>query len=240
MSSPLGTLVWKEWREWRWLLGLATAWIVAGVLYVVAYEAVHGFRAPVARYHITCMLYGLVAAVFLSMRASLGEQTLGTLSFSSALPVSLRTVAAVRLGGAMFVLAGPMILGALLRSVVLFAGGLEQAAQRSLSPPYVGLPERPSQSGVEALGFLWRATAVVIAQSMLLLLILAVIGARRRVQAHVGFIGAVLAMPSIMASALLLQFRDQPWGAWVGAILPQALALNGGYGDARGFFGVFC
>lgn len=237
MASRGGMLIWKEWRERRTTLALAIAWIVAGVVYAVAWELQHGLRTPIASFYSTSSLYGMFAAVFLAMRTSLGEATQSTLGFSSSLPLSLRRAAGARLAGAVAVLVLPLMVGAALLSVVMLTGVVEQAAERALSNPYVSLPQRASQSPLQAIGFLWRVTAVTIAQSTQLLLILSVIGARRRAEIHVGFVGAVLVIPWLFLSELHQTVIRESWLAWIGAIVPQSLVVSYGYGNEYASYG---
>ncbi len=236
MSPEIRSLAWKEWRERRASLALAAAWIVSGTVYAIVYETAFRIRGPVSSFYLTSMVYGLFAAVFLAMRTSLGERTEGTLGFSSALPVTLRQVAGIRLAGAIITLAGPIFLGAAILSMVLLTGAIEQSPAR---PPhdlsYLDFTNRPSLSHVEAMGFTWKCAWVAAAQGIELLLILAVIGARRRNEAHVGFIGAIIGFGWLIATGV----RDSGLGSqidWLGAALPQTLVIAWGYSTAEGHY----
>src|SRR5690606_1721043 len=193
MPDELRSQIWKEWRERRQFFVLAAAWIACGSAYAVLYELSYGYRASVATFYSVCSLYGLVASLFLAARASRGEVTYGTLAFTAALPSSLRRAAAIRLGGAIITPCAPMLLGAVLMSVALGTGLVEQAPARP-HENYVPLPQRPSLTPNDAVGLLWTVTAVSAVQSIGLLCLLSVIGARRRSEAVVAFIGAPIAM----------------------------------------------
>ncbi|HET6328307.1 MAG TPA: hypothetical protein VFG04_26735 [Planctomycetaceae bacterium] len=236
MSPQIRSLAWKEWRERRASLALATAWIVCGATYAIAYETVFHIRGPVSSLYVTCLLYGLFVAVFLAMRTSLGERTEGTLDFSSALPVTLRQAAGIRLAGAIITLAGPIFLGAALLSIVLLTGAIEQSPARPPHDPnYLDFTNRASLSRMEAIGFTWKCASIAAAQGIELLLILAVIGARRRSEAHVGFIGAIVGFGWFVATGV----RDSGFGSridWLGAVLPQTLVIAWGYSTAEGHY----
>ena len=238
MSSEFRALLWKEWHERKVQLALSTAGILCCVIYVVSYEAVHTYRTPVSRFYAACLLYGLFTAVILAMRTSLGEVTQKTLGFSAVLPVSLRHIAWVRLGGAIVVMAGPIILGTVLLSVVLGANLLEEVPPRpQLASPHLTERAAPSLSGLEAVGFLWKMVTLVVAQACELLLIVTVIGARRRTEAHVGFLGALVAFAWTLPWGLRITLEEMGnplWGDWCGAILPQSLAICLSYGDLDG------
>jgi ABC-type transport system involved in multi-copper enzyme maturation permease subunit len=238
MGPQLRSLVWKEWHERKWPLALGATWIVIGVIYAVGYESFHRVHAPLASFYTTCTLFGIFWAVFLAMRTSLGEVTQGTLGFSSSLPVSLRQQAWVRLGGAVVALVGPVALGALALCVVLLVGIVEQASQSDPeSLNYMRLPYRPVLSGFEASKLVWTVAAIATASSVQLLLILSVIGARRRAQAHLGFIGAFVASVWFLLQGLSLISGDTRFVNWCAAIVPQSLVLVLSYQDAGASFG---
>src|SRR5260221_10699193 len=127
MSPETRTLFWKEWRERKSQLAVYTAWMLCAAIYVVGYELAHRFRAPVAGFYSVAGTYGLIAAVFLAMRTAVGETTQKTIGFTAALPVFLRRIAWARLGGAAVTLAGPIVLAAVVVSVTLATGLIEQA-----------------------------------------------------------------------------------------------------------------
>jgi ABC-type transport system involved in multi-copper enzyme maturation permease subunit len=238
MSPQIRALAWKEWRERRTSLCLATAWIVCGLVYTIVYELATGIRGPFGRFYSVCMIYGLFAPVFLAMRTALGERTAGTLGFSASLPAPVRQLAAVRILGALITLAGPIVLGAALLSLVLLTGAIEQSGLR---PPrdanYLDFEKRDSLSRMEAVGMTWRCAAIAAASASELLLILSVIGARRRSEAHVGFIGAVLGIAWILPTAMLEGFRESPYRTavnWLAGLLPQSLAIPASYETPHG------
>ncbi|HTI51105.1 MAG TPA: hypothetical protein VL475_09140, partial [Planctomycetaceae bacterium] len=116
----------------------------------------------------------------------------------------------------------------------------EQAPPRPQAPPAVELVDRPSLSATAAVGLLWKATAVVIAQAVELFLIVSVIGARRRTEAQVGFIGSLGAVVWLLLCGmhhLAERFEHPPAFDWLAAVIPQSLAISYGYGDASGTYG---
>jgi hypothetical protein len=242
MRSQLRSLIWKEGHERKWLLPLGCAWVLVGVAYGVGYEATHRLHGPVASFWSTSVFFGLCAAVFLSMRTSLGEVTQRTLGYSASLPVSLRMQAGVRIGGAVVTLIGPMLLGALVLWTFLLTGLIEQGP--AVAKPilrFVQLPQRPPLSGLEAGKLLAMVTAINMVSSVQLLLILSVIGTRRRAESHLGFLGvcaacAWLLLMTVPNSRFSRSGESDPRD-WLGALLPQSLVVVGGVGGAEGYYG---
>lgn len=239
MSLQLRSLIWKECRERKWSLVLGITWVLLGIVCEVGYEGSHRVHAPVAVFHITCMLYGLFAAVFLAMGTALREVTQGTLGFSRALPVSLRQIAYVRLGGAVVTLGGPMVLGAVVLSLFLLTGFVEQGPVVIFEGGgYVPLPNRPSLRGLASSGLVWIVTVITVASSVELLLILALLGARWRAESHVGFLGVCVSFVWILLQSLPRGVRSDYVGWW-GVILPQTLVRQLSYRtvDGRSSYG---
>jgi hypothetical protein len=246
MSSVIRSLVGKEWNERRASLGLGVAWVVGGTVYGIADEAYFRMRAPVGTFYAVGLLFGLFAPVFLAMRTSLGEQTQGTLLFTSALPASRRQIAGVRLGGAVVALAAPIVLGALLLSLVLSADVVQQVPPRSDAGGGTSdITLRPALSGIEAVGLTWKVAAVSVAAATELLLILAAIGVRRRSEGHVGLIGAVVASAWLVTTELPRTLRegavrrgydDAAAISWLGALLPESLVSPASYAGPNGSY----
>lgn len=230
----MNRLVWKQWRENRGYLAAFTAWMVLAVCYCVGYEWGYGFRACIGQFSGWAMFYSLVAAIVLAMQAAVGEHAAGTLSFSASLPVSLRRMAAVRIGAAAMTLAIPILIAALLLSVALAGGLLEQAEPRE-AEQYQRLVERGTASLPVALEQLASVMAIAIFGGIQLLLVLAVCGCWLRKQAQVGLLGAVLALGSLIASGVLWYGERQPFLQMAyGAVLPQSLVIHWGYGAEHG------
>lgn len=239
MHSPSLSLLWKEWRERRKSLAFLTVWFVVCALHVAVYERCHAYRNPVARYFGIGEFFGLFVAVFLAVRTSLGEVKERSLGFSMALPISSRCFACHRLAGALFVLAGPILLGAVLLALPLAFGFLEQTSPFSKLTGPGNVACRPSLPPAVAVGLLWQATAIVVAQAVELLLILSVIGTRCRTEAQAGFLGVVGAViwPHLGgAHNLAGQFDLRSAFDWLAVVIPQSLALGYGYGDNHGTY----
>ncbi|MGC1276175.1 MAG: hypothetical protein WBC44_20930 [Planctomycetaceae bacterium] len=236
MSPTLRSQVWKEWHERRWMFALASAWVLCGAIYAIVYELARGYHAPVASVFSACLLYGLYVPIFLAMRTSLGEVTQGTLAFTASLPVSLRQTAAVRMVAAAVTLVVPMIFGAVVLSVAVGTGFVEQMQQRP-HDNYVPLPQRTPLPAPAAVGLVWKVIAMAAASATMLLLVLAIVGARRKSETVVGLIGAPLAMLWIMAPGIRFgENATASWANWFGALLPQSLVINYGYGDEVGSY----
>ncbi|QDU10013.1 hypothetical protein [Gimesia aquarii] len=240
MDLVLQSLLWKEWQEKKRILFVCLAWILCGVLYVVTYESTFGYRTPVARFGSICLVYSLFMTVFLAMRVCLSEVTHQTLSLSLSLPVSLQKIATVRLGFAVFSLVGPILLGALILAVLLASGVLEQVPARAEGfPSGFAITKLPSLSVTAAVILLAKITSIAIVQSMALFLILAVIGARRRREVHIGFIGAAVAFAWIFPTEARMMLQSSGFTHlqdWIGALFPQSMVIFYGYGDGQGSF----
>jgi ABC-type transport system involved in multi-copper enzyme maturation permease subunit len=238
MSPQIRALVWKEWRERRTSLYLGITWILFGLVYTIVYEVTTGIRGPVGGFYSVCLVYGLFGPIFLAMRTALGERTQGTLGFSSSLPTPVRQRAAVRVLGALITLVGPIALGAVMLSLVLLTGAIEQSGLRMPHDAnYVEFEKRISLTRWEAVGVTWQSAAIAAGSASELLLILSVIGVRRRSESHLGFIGAVLALAWILPTEMLDGFRDSSHRTavnWLAGLLPQSLAISWGYGTPHG------
>jgi len=230
------SLLWKQWRENRGYLAIFTAWMVLAAFYCIGYEVGYRFRATVGQFSGWALFYTIGAAVFLAMRTAQGEQTAGTISFSASLPVSLRRIAAVRIAGAAATLAVPVLVGAALLSLAIASGLVEQAGPRG-DRPFPRLQERETASLMAALEQLGSVTAIAIFGGIQLLLVLSLFGCWLRSQAQVGLLGAVMGFGSMVASGLLWYGERRPYVQLAyGAVLPQSLAIQWGYGAEHGGF----
>ena len=244
MDFVLQSLLWKEWRERRRTFFVCLAWILCGAIYVVFYESTSGCRTPVSRYGSVCLIYSLCMSVFLAMRVSLSEVTDQTISFTRMLPVLLSKVAAVRLGMAIFALIIPILLGALVLLVFLASGLLEQVPARSeqftsgyeiVATPGVNQVLRTSLAAGGAVSLLAKLTCVSVVQTAALFLVICLLGARRRNEVHVGFLGALVAFVWF----IMLSVRDlfpadsfQLFHDYVGILFPQSLVMFYNYNTA--------
>jgi hypothetical protein len=235
MNPPLRTLAWKEWREQRRYLLVFAAWIVCGVIYLFVYEKWHQVRTPVGGFYSTCMLFSMFATIFLAMRVSLGEYSQRTLGFSAALPVGRAPTAAMRLGAAVVTLTGPILLGAFVLAVPLLTGMVEQVPERMhAGREYLPVPQRTSLPAVEATALLAKVTAVIVGQTLTLLVLLSVLGTYLRTEAQAGFWGVVVVLSSLPAGEFVRTSFKNPEASigvvLAGAVLPQSLVAL--YGSA--------
>jgi len=229
------SLWWKQWRENRGHLAIFMAWMIFAILYCIGYEVGYRFRAAVGSFSGLALFYSIFAAVFLAMRTAQGEQAAGTLSFSAALPVSRQRMAAVRVLGAIATLTIPILAAAAVLALALASGLIEQAEPRG-APILPRLPQRDTAMLLTALEQLGSVTAIAILGGIELLLVLCVCGCRMRSQAQVGFLGAVMGLGSIIASSVLWGGPErQPYLQLAyGALLPQSLVVDWGYGEVHG------
>ena len=229
MNSEIRSLIHREWHERRIPAAICSAWILACILYVVAYECAYRVRGPVGTYYSSVWLYTMFAAVFLAMKTALGEQMAGTLKFSLSLPVSRTRLAWTKLAGGAATLCLPIILGAVVMTPLLLGGIIEQAPVRSPSDAaYVEMALRPSLSPGAAAELLWTMTAVAIAGGIQLLLILSIFGARRRSEAHIGFFGATVAFGWFILMGACTIFESI--NGWFGVLFPVSLVSCSSYG----------
>jgi len=240
MDTVLQSLLWKEWQERKRAFFVCLAWIMCGVVYVIIYELVSGYRTPVARFGSVCMVYGMFMTVFLAMRVCLSEVTQSTLPFTSSLPISLSRVATVRLFGGIVCLAGPIFLGAIMLALLLALGILEQVPERREGFPYAfSIGELPSLAPTAGLMLLAKITSIAAISTTALFLILALIGAHRRHEVHIGFLGAAISFawvlpseaPMILSRAGLFHLEE-----WIGVLFPQSMVIYYTYGDGVGYF----
>ncbi len=127
--------------------------------------------------------------------------------------------------------------GALLMTVLVGAGMFEQAGLRSDEIRRVALPDRPSISPGEAVGFLWTTTAILLAVVLFHSTLVSLIGTYFRREGSVGFVGAMVMLVSAMATTIrpmLVTFGQYFVSDWIGALLPTSLAISWGYSELDG------
>ena len=231
----MNNLWWKQWHENKRYLAAFMAWMILAACYAIAYQMGHKFRAPVGEFSGVAYFYATCTAVFLAMRTARGEHADGTHSFTATLPVSMRRIATVRILGAAATLILPILAAAVLMSVALSGGLVEQAVPRVLGS-HVWLPNRETATLAVALGQLWSVTAIAAFAGLELLLVCSVAGCWLRNQSQIGLMGAVIAFGSLMASGLFWpsQHRHPVAQLIYGACLPQSLVAHWGFGSERG------
>lgn len=237
MGSQLSMLLWKEWRERRSQFLVCLLWMVGGVVYNIVYEWFGEFRAPVAGFYGTGLLFGLFMPIFVAMRTSLGETTDRTRAFTSALPISGRRRGWIRLAGGAAVLIVPILSAAAIVSLCLALGWIEQASPRPPSGPYyVSLPDRERLSAQAAVALVWQVAAVAVCSATGLYVLLSLLGSELRAEAHAGFAGAAVAILWFLGGFLevVLEENGLP-GA--NAIVPQGTIVCYSYGNERGQYG---
>lgn len=228
------SLIWKQWREDRVYLAIFLAWMTLAVVYCIGYESGYRFRAIVGQFSGWASLYAMVAAIVFAMRASQGENADGTLMFTRSLPIPLRHVAAVKIVGAMITLAVPILMASLLISLAMASGVVEQAMPRG-DGPLPRLPERPSALLPIALGQLGSVAMIAILGGIELFLVLSLAGSWLRSKSQVGLLGAVAGFGSLIAAGLLWYGERKPYMQLAyGAMLPQSLVVQWGYGAENG------
>ncbi len=241
MNSQLQALLWSEWCQRRTQFALCLLWMVFGTAYVVAYELSSGFRAPVASFYSTASLFGLFMPIFIAMRTSLGETTDRTRPFSDGLPISARRRGWIRLAGGAGTLIAPIVLGAVLLSACLAISWIKQTPPRPLvGSVYVKLLDRESLSAISAVGLVWLVTAIVAWSAVALYLVLSLLGTALRAESQAGFAGAAVAAIWLLGIGLRPVLEDahlQGILEWIGAIAPQSMIVNYGYGTERGGYG---
>lgn len=234
MSPEFRSLLSKEWSERRRMFQLGTTMFLIFLGYNIAYQLEYQTRALVAAFHSTALIFGCISAILLAMSTVSGEYSQRTIKFSQSLPVRLSTVAWVRLLGAWGSLLIPILVGATVITLLLAFGIVDQAGLRTEA---MRLPDRPSLSRLEAVGFLWTVTVVAITLVLHFVTLLSLLGTRCRSEGSVGLLGAigflgVLALtpirPSLERLGLFL-IAD-----WIGALLPQSMAINWGYQEIDG------
>ena len=243
MDAKLRTLLWSEWRQRRTQLQVCLLWMIGGTIYSIVYELTHRFRTPVANFHEIASLFALFAPVFIAMRTALGETTDHTRSFADGLPISARKRGWLRLVGGVAVLVLPIVLGAVLLSGFLAFGWMEQAPLRPDNYGVDGMervPSRPSLNTLAAIIVLAKVTAIVVCSACSLYAWLALLGTTLRAESHAGFTGAAFAACWFLGSALRPVFEEgklPQLAAWIGAVAPQSMVINYGYGEANGSYG---
>lgn len=243
----LSSLAWKYWREDRTYIVLAMVASLLLTCHVIAYDALHQLHAFVGHFSQASSALALIGAILLAMRTAKGEQSSRTHTFSSALPISMRTQATVRLLGSMLTLALPILLSATILSITTSSGLIQQVLPRT-SLHYVPLIQREVAPLSITLSQLWSLAAIEIAAGWQLLLILCVVGNWLKTQSQIGFMGPVVALASMFIDSpwLLKKMQDYeeaktileklvPWSlAVIGSFSPGSLVIHWGYGGKEG------
>lgn len=234
MSTPTQSLLWKQWHEDKRPLAAFTGCMVLAAVYVIVYERIHPFRAPVGSFSHTAHFYTMISAVILAMRAARGEHTEGVHGFSASLPVSMRRMAILRILGAALAMTLPIVVATLLLSLALSGGLVEQAMPRAIEA-YVRMDQRATAPLTVALGQLWSTASISICSGMELLLVLSIAGCWLRNPSQVALLGAVGAIGMEALSGLLWFQSPSPSTQLIyGSLLPNSLVVHWGYGSRQG------
>lgn len=224
----------KEWTERRSTFRLGIVFVTGFLGYCIAYETEYRTRTFIAGYYHTCLIFGQFGAVLLAMTVATGEYSKRTLKFSSALPISLSKVAWSRLLTAWGCLVAPILVGAIIATLILAIGFIEQAGLRSDDVP---LPDRPSLARIDAIIFLWTTIAIAVACALQLLTFLALLGTRCRSEGTVGFLGAIVVLLSQIVTTIrpsLDSFGQFFLSDWIGSLIPNSLLISWGSGEQDG------
>ncbi|QDT41536.1 hypothetical protein Pan241w_15990 [Gimesia alba] len=84
-----------------------------------------------------------------------------------------------------------------------------------------------------------KVTSITAVSATALFLILALIGARRRHEVHIGFLGVTISFAWILpteARMMLSRAGLDSMVDWIGALFPQSMVIYYGYGDGAGSF----
>jgi len=207
--------------------------------YGIAYELQYVTRAFVASHYLISILFLPCYAILLAMSAATGEYTQQTLRFSSALPVSLRTVAWARLLGAWTCLIIPVVITTLIATGLLATGIFEQAELRpdDYANNHISLLDRPSLSHTSAVGFLWTSTTIALVTGLSQFTLISLLGTWCRSEGSVGLIGAIVTFASLSVVLVGRSLKEAGFGVaanWIGALLPGSLAISWGYQEIDG------
>ncbi len=155
MNSPIGSLIRKEWSEWRLLAGILLGIVLIAVGHCVAQELQYQAGSPYGFFATFGLCYAFLAAVLVGVLAATGEASRGTHLFTAALPVSLRTTAAVRIGMAFLTTFGPLCFGGSLLAGLVACDVIDQARPEvtwDLRNPYMNSIPVAGDWGLTALG----------------------------------------------------------------------------------------
>ncbi|HEY4259074.1 MAG TPA: hypothetical protein VGM98_02890 [Schlesneria sp.] len=124
---------------------------------------------------------------------------------------------------------------------MLASGLIEQAELRpadySLEATTIRLPDRPSMSRLDAIGFLWTTVAIAVVLTIHTVTLLSLVGTWCRSEETVGLLGAVVALASLSLSSIRLSLeRAGSYFAadWISAVVPGNFAITLGYGEWDG------
>lgn len=204
--SCLRMLAWKEFREWRWAFLLYVGLFLFSVIHDIVYLG--NTLDPIPIYCIWCLLWGTFVPVLIGVRVSCSDASRNTLGFTAALPYSLQNISRMRLASGMLMVIGPPVIGALLLLGWLSIGMREQIPRMFMNYPH---------------WILDFATGMVIqtSEQVALMLLVAVVGARRKSEAQVGAYGAIIGVCFFLVRILLMNIR-QPQ-KWAYCVMPSTM-----------------
>lgn len=212
MTTPLHSLIWKEWQERKWPVLLCCAYISLPTLIAWLNDPQFMGR-DLLPYHLTCFAHILLLPLFLAMGTSAGERTQHTLMFSEALPVSLKSIGGARLAGAMLVVVLPLVCVTLIYTCFL---GHHLLVAPSMEATVV------SSQVVPLLKLLWRQFSYFVVIGIELLLLISLAGVRLRTETAVGFWGALITL----GWSLVYQIPSRNWSRWWGVLFPQRFQIK--------------
>lgn len=237
MSSQFISLLTKEWMERRRWFWCATGILLYLLGYGIAYEFEYRTRAFIASFYSTSLMFIMFGSILISMTIATGEYSQKTLKFTSSLPVSLFKVGWARLLTAWGCLVIPIVIAAIVTTLVLESGLIQQAEFRPTdylsNPTRISLPKRPSIPKSEAVAFLWTLTAIATCTAIWFTTWISLLGTWCRKEGTVGFLGVILVVLTFLYSPSS-GFRDDPGFNWLGCLIPESLAIPWGYGEKDG------
>jgi hypothetical protein len=136
MNSVWISLLWKEWREHRWILAILTALLVA-------IAAFYGLRRPDSVLSVLTTALVLVvplAAALIAAGIAAREQAAGTMGFLQALPVSMTRPATAKLMVAAFSIGMPVVASVAVAAACIWLRGYGSSDLESFDRMFWPMP----------------------------------------------------------------------------------------------------
>ena len=162
MQSIWLSLLWKEWREYRWKLAVLTLLIFLPFLLALFFSADLGWRDWYLLNVSSLFCYGFLASIFVGMDVAAKENGNGTISFLQSLPMPHWKAAVAKLLVASFIVVVPIVLLMLVNYGLFRPGWVPIEFFKTMQHDQIGMNEPMSEPS-------YRGTLIVLLGSLSLL-----------------------------------------------------------------------
>jgi hypothetical protein len=204
MQSIWLSLVWKEWREYRWKLAALSAVMIVLPLFFEAWLGDNSLQTSMTLLLGTLFCYGFSTAMFLGMNVAARENGVGTIGFLRSLPIPAWKAASAKLLVASIVATIPIVLLIALSYGYCRAGFIQGV---DVTDHFISLsidPKIPTLAG-----HLWHYLWAAVIGTLSLLWWVAALGVNRSDEIRAGAIGFLGFVVIWSCGGYLLRLADK-------------------------------